>query len=113
MRLGNGPEKSGDGFRYRGRGPIQLTGRKNYAEFGAALGLPLETSPDLAAVIAHGARIAARFWQTRGCNDLADAHNIAGITRAINGGLTGFKERKATWLRFRTILGLAELEEAA
>jgi putative chitinase len=109
MRLGNGPEKSGDGFRYRGRGPIQLTGRKNYAEFGEGLHLPLETSPDLAALIANGARIAGRFWITRGCNALADALDVRGVTRAINGGLTGFKERKSTWLYFRTLLGLNQV----
>lgn len=105
-RLGNGPEKSGDGWTYRGRGFIQLTGRKNYAEFGTALGLPLEQTPNLAKLPAHAARIAARFWQTRGCNEMADILNLVGITRAINGGLIGLKDRIETWNRFRSILGL-------
>jgi putative chitinase len=105
-RIGNGAEKSGDGWTYRGRGFIQLTGRKNYAEFGAALGVSLEQIPSLAADPIHAARIAGRFWQTRGCNDMADVLNQVGITRAINGGLTGLKERVATWNRFRALLGL-------
>jgi putative chitinase len=107
MRMGNGPAASGDGFRYRGRGFIQLTGKKNYTEFTAALGIPLVTNPDLAALPSHAARIAGRFWKTRGCNALADALNIAGITRAINGGLTGLNERRTSWLRFRSIVGLS------
>jgi len=106
MRLGNGPEKSGDGWRFRGRGFVQLTGRNNYAEFAGALSLPLVMNPDLAAEPANAARIAARFWKTRGCNEMADLRNMVGITQAINGGLTGLKERMATWRRLRSILGL-------
>lgn len=103
-RMGNGAEKTEDGWTYRGRGFIQLTGWNNYSEFGKALGLDLVNSPDQAAEPAVAARIAARYWKTRGCNELADAGNFVAITRAINGGLTGLKERTATWKRFQTIL---------
>ena len=105
-RLGNGPEKSGDGWTYRGRGFIQLTGKRNYAEFAAATGVPLDLKPNLAAHPPYAARIAGRFWQTRGCNELADSLDLVGITRAINGGLNGLRDRVATWNRFRGILGL-------
>lgn len=105
-RMGNGPEKSGDGWTYRGRGFIQLTGRRNYAEFAAATGVPFDLKPNLAAHPPHAARIAARYWQTRGCNEMADILNLVGITKAINGGLTGLKDRIQTWNRFRSILGL-------
>jgi len=109
-RMGNGPERSGDGWKYRGQGFLQLTGLANFAEFGEALGLPLVKSPELAQRSTEGARIAARYWSTRGCNELADALNVTAITRAINGGLTGLKDRRATWLLFRSIVGLKELK---
>ncbi len=88
-RMGNGNASSGDGWRYRGRGPIQLTGRDNYREFGSALGLDLEESPELALEPRVAARIAGRYWATRGCNDMADDRDYSGIRRAINGGLNG------------------------
>lgn len=106
-RMGNGSPITGDGWSYRGRGWMQITGKNNYAEFGEAFALPLLAVPDLAARPEHAARIAARFWATRGCNAKADARDIAGITRAINGGLTGLSERTATWRQFRSLLGLA------
>jgi putative chitinase len=71
-RMENGPEASGDGWRFRGRGPIQLTGRANYRIFGGELGLPLEDDPDLAAQYEHGFRIAGLYWRRGGCNSLAD-----------------------------------------
>lgn len=105
-RMGNGSVTTRDGWNYRGRGFIQLTGKNNYAEFGEALNLPLVESPSLAAFPPHAARIAARFWATRGCNAKADAGDFQAITRAINGGLTDHKSRVATWQRFRAILGI-------
>jgi len=71
----------GDGKRYKGRGPIQLTGRSNYRWAGAALGLPLEDQPELAARHDVGWRIAALFWENRGLNSLADQGQFVGITR--------------------------------
>jgi len=96
----------GDGVLFHGRGPIQLTGRANYAEFGEALGLPLEVQPELALEIEVGALIAARYWQTRGCNELADADNFERITKRINGGLNGQADRVKRWEHARRVLGL-------
>jgi putative chitinase len=102
-RMENGPEASGDGWRFRGRGPIQLTGRANYRIFGGELGLPLEDEPDLAAQYEHGFRIAGLYWRRGGCNSLADKLTMRGdnydrqclidITRCINGGRNSLAER--------------------
>ncbi|HYD75927.1 glycoside hydrolase family 19 protein [Ramlibacter sp.] len=91
-RLGNVQE--GDGYRYRGRGPIQLTGRANYAAFGALLQIDLEGDPDLAATPEVGFKTAALFWERNGLNALADAGNFDAITRRINGGTNGLEERR-------------------
>jgi putative chitinase len=89
--LGN--TQPGDGRRYKGRGPIQLTGRANYARVGDALKLPLVAQPELAAVPANGFRIAGHFWKEKGLNALADAGDFKTITRRINGGLNGYEDR--------------------
>lgn len=80
-RMGN--DQPGDGWRYRGRGLIQLTGRANYREFG------FEDNPDDAAKPEGAAEIAAAFWSKRGCNAMADRGDIAGWRKAINGGHIG------------------------
>jgi putative chitinase len=92
-RLGNGDPASGDGFRYRGRGVIQLTGRSNYKEFGQLLGVDLEGDPDMAATLSIAFRAAAAFWKSRGCNELADKGDFRGVTKRINGGAIGLDER--------------------
>lgn len=83
----------GDGRRYKGRGPIQITGRSNYKAAGAALGVDLESNPKLAADPAYGFRIAAWYWTTRKLNAKADSMDFLGITKAINGGVNGFAAR--------------------
>ena len=103
-RLGN--SQPGDGWAFRGRGLIQITGRDNYARFGQRLGLDLIGHPDLAAEPPAAARIAAAFWSVHGLNALADADDIEAITRAINGGLTGLDARKAAVAKAKTILGV-------
>lgn len=94
-RMGNGDEVSGDGWRYRGRGLIQVTGKTNYAACGTALGLDLIAQPDLLEQPGPAARSAGWFWHRNGLNRPADARDIATITRRINGGLTGLEDRKA------------------
>jgi putative chitinase len=101
-RLGNGSAASGDGFKYRGRGIIQLTGRSNYVQAGAALGLDLVRQPDLLTQQATAALAAAWFWHSHGLNALADdrtddndIEDFTTITRIINGGTTGLQERLA------------------
>lgn len=94
-RLGNGDEASGDGWRFRGRGAIHLTGRANYRKYGRALGLPLEARPELAGTIANAALIAAAFWRAAGCNAHADRDDLRGATKAVNGGLNGLADRES------------------
>jgi putative chitinase len=92
-RMGNGPPATGDGWAYRGRGLIQLTGRDAYRRAGAALGLPLEVTPAMAAEPQHAAAIAAWTWGAwKGCNPLADREDIEAWRRAINGGLNGLDD---------------------
>jgi putative chitinase len=87
----------GDGRRYKGRGPIQLTGRSNYRWAGHALGLPLEDQPLLAAKHDVGWRIAGLYWRSRGLNGLADHDEFRVITQRINGGQNGASDRAALW----------------
>lgn len=92
MNLGN--TQPGDGRRFKGRGPIQLTGRANYATAGKALGLPLVEQPEMAADPAIGLRIACWYWTTRNLNKRADADDLVGVTRIINGGRNGLDDRR-------------------
>lgn len=100
-RMGN--DSPGDGFKYRGRGLLQITGRSAYAKYGRDLGIDLEGNPELAYHGDHCLEIAAAEWSASGyhnksCNELADADDIAGVTYAINGGQTGIEDRRF-WLR--------------
>lgn len=103
--LGN--TQPGDGPRFKGRGPIQLTGRYNYRMAGRALGVPLEQKPELAERLDVGHRVAAWFWESRQLNRLADAGDIREITRRINGGFNGLEQRERYWQRARAVLGVA------
>ena len=94
-RIGN--TAPGDGAKYIGRGLLQVTGRESYRRFGKLLGVDLEAQPDLAADARYALAIAAAEWHESSCNVFADHDDIRAVTRAINGGLTGFEERKA-WL---------------
>ncbi|MCE1053434.1 glycoside hydrolase family 19 protein [Pseudomonas alloputida] len=101
-RMGNGPEASGDGWRYRGRGLLQVTGRSNYRETGAGLGLPLEQEPELLEQAEHAAQSAAWWWAKRGLSELADADRIQDLGSIINTGRPGrvphgAAERKALY----------------
>ncbi|MEW5854310.1 MAG: peptidoglycan-binding protein [Myxococcota bacterium] len=100
--LGN--TRPGDGARYHGRGPIQLTGRANYRRYGQLLGLPLERKPWLAARPSVGFRIASLFWRTHGLNAKADRNDFYGITTSINGGTNGYSDRYQYWQRARRVL---------
>lgn len=93
-RMGNRDEASGDGWRYRGRGLIQLTGRDNYRSAGVALNIDLIGSPQRAAEPVDAGRIALWFWGSRHCNAAADADDVARVTRLINGGLVGLEDRQ-------------------
>lgn len=96
-RMGNGDAASGDGWRFRGRGAIQLTGRANYRQAGMALGLDLEANPDQAAQPLAAALTAAWYWNAHGCNAMADGGHIDAVTQAINGGQTGVARRQTLY----------------
>lgn len=94
---GNGNEVSGDGWRYRGRGLIQITLRNNYRDCGKRLGLDLLSNPDLLLDFTQAARSAAWYWQTNGCNELADSGSFLAITRRINPSALGQADRQARY----------------
>ena len=98
-RLGNGPESSGDGWRYRGRGLIQLTGKDNYTRASKALGVFYNASPESVCLPKHAALTAAWFWHMYNCNDPADRGDIDAITRKINGPAMMGREERADLYR--------------
>jgi predicted chitinase len=100
--LGN--TQPGDGTRFKGRGPIQLTGRSNYRAAGQALGIDLENNPKRAADPDVGFRTAAWFWKSRGLNSLAEAGNFREVTRRINGGYNGLADRQQYYNRALSVL---------
>lgn len=110
-RLGNGDEASGDGYRFRGRGVLQLTGRSNYAGATVALGVDLIAAPDSLTQPSIAAMSAAWFWSNNGlnaladdCTDYTDVEDFSEITRRINGGTVGIKERLALLNQVETAL---------
>ncbi len=93
-RMGNGDEASGDGWKYRGRGLIQLTGKDNYAAFSLECDNEALVDPNQVAEPALAAESAGWFWSRNGLNALADAQDIKGMTKRINGGLNGIDHRQ-------------------
>jgi putative chitinase len=110
-RLGN--TQTGDGFRYRGRGPIQITGRANYQKYGELLGVDLVGNPDLAATPQYAFSTAGLYWKTNGLNDLADVQDFIAITKRINGGLNGLAERQKYYEIAKNALGAEEADDFA
>jgi len=92
-RMGNGDEDSGEGFKYCGRGLIQLTGKQNYTYCGQSLEVDLLDDPSYLETPEGAARSAAWFWDSRDLNDLADEGDMKTITKKINGGFIGLEER--------------------
>lgn len=91
---GNGDEASGDGWRYRARGPFGLTGRANYMAAGAAAGVDYKTNPELVAEPMHGSMTAGWFWATARLNSIFDRAGIDAVSRRVNGGSNGLVERR-------------------
>lgn len=103
-RMGNGDEASGDGWRYRGRGFIQLTGKNNYAAYGKAIGVDTVKQPELIEQPLHIVMSAGWFWNTNSLNSLADKEDTLGITKRINGGTHGLEDRKSKYETARKVL---------
>lgn len=101
--LGN--TQAGDGFKYRGRGLIQVTGRANYQAAGAALGIDCESEPGLLEMPEYAAGSAGWFWKAHGLNELADRGLFETITRRINGGTNGLPDRILLWSKAKHVLG--------
>lgn len=100
-RMGNGPAESGEGWKYRGRGLKQLTGKDNYTRCGAALQLDIVANPDLLLEPEGAALSAAWFWSVNKCGPLADANDFTGLTKKINGGTIGLADRER---RYKAVL---------
>ncbi len=96
-RMGNGPAESGEGWKFRGRGLKQLTGKDNYTRCGQSLGIDLVSNPDLLLEPIYAARSAGWFWKVNKLSDYADKGDLEGMTKKINGGLIGIAERKAKY----------------
>ena len=92
-RMGNGDESSGDGFRYCGRGLIQLTGKNNYTKFAESIGMVVEEVPALLETFEGAVKSACWFWKTNNLNQYADAGDILTMTKRINGGTIGLEDR--------------------
>jgi putative chitinase len=110
-RMGNGNVQSGDGYLFRGRGIIQLTGRSNYAAAGKAIAVELDKQPDLLMKPENACAAAAWYWQSRGLNELADdrtddndLEDFTEITRRINGGIIGLNDRFALFRQVLSVL---------
>ena len=101
-RMGN--TAPGDGWKYRGRGLIQITGKTNYRDCGVVLGLDLLSNPSLLEIPTNAAMSAGWFWSMNGLNALADAGQFETLTRRINGGLNGLADRKDLLARATRLL---------
>lgn len=93
-RVSLGNTQPGDGVKFKGRGPIQITGRTNYTQAGAALNLPLVTNPKMAADPQYAFRISAWWWYAHNINTFADRGDVIGATKVINGGTQGLSDRQ-------------------
>jgi putative chitinase len=104
-RMGNGDEESGEGYAYRGRGLIQMTGKESYANCGSGLGVDLVGDPDRLLDPQYAALSAGWFWNKKGLNSLADVQDYETMTKRINGGLNGLDDRKAKIAKALSVLG--------
>lgn len=105
-RMGNGPEESGDGWRYCGRGLIQLTGKSNYELFAESIETPVEQIPEYLETFEGAVQSACWFWETNNLNSLADRRDIVGLTKKINGGTIGLEDRKKHYEHALHVLGV-------
>ena len=110
-RMGNGDEASGDGWRYRGRGLIQLTGRANYKAFAEWIGnAHLMDEPDLVCT-EYAVHSAVFFWVTNDLNRFADRDDVVGLTKRINGGVNGLAHRRELLNKANGLLSMLNLSD--
>lgn len=105
-RMGNGDERSGDGWKYRGRGLIQVTGKNNYQAFADSLEIPIEEATDYLTTFEGAVQSACWFWEANDLNKYADSRDIRGMTRVINGGFNGLDERLENYQHALKVLGV-------
>jgi len=106
-RMGNGDEHSGDGFRYCGRGLIQLTGKQNYTKFAESIETPVEQIPEFLATFEGAIQSACWFWETNNLNQYADNNDILTMTKRINGGTIGLEDRTNHYHHALQVFGAA------
>ena len=104
-RMGNGSEESGDGFRYCGRGLIQLTGKQNYQNFADSIETPVEDVPAFLATFEGSVQSACWFWEANNLNQYADSGDILTMTKRINGGTIGLSDRQAHYTHALHVFG--------
>lgn len=104
-RMGNGDTTSGEGYKFRGRGVIQLTGKDNYSRFAKYIGKSLEETIEYLKTKQGALESACWFWKTNGLNEIADAGDIVAMTKRINGGTIGLEDRKKHYAHALAILG--------
>ena len=104
-RMGNGPPESGDGYRFRGRGLIQLTGRDNYTFFAGSLGISVEEASEYLETFEGAVQSACWFWEVNNLNQWADAGDILTLTKRINGGTIGLEDRIKHYQHALHVLG--------
>jgi putative chitinase len=104
-RMGNGSEESGDGFRYCGRGLIQLTGQQNYQNFADSIETPIEQVPDFLQTFEGAVQSACWFWENNNLNQYADTDDILTMTKRINGGTIGLEDRKRHYEHAKHVFG--------
>jgi putative chitinase len=104
-RMGNGDEASGDGYRYCGRGLIQLTGKDNYTAFAESIETPIEELPEYLSTFEGAVQSAAYFWSENNLNQYADSGDILTMTKRINGGTIGLEDRKKHYAHALHVLG--------
>lgn len=103
-RMGNGDESSGEGFKFRGRGAIQLTGKENYTKFAASIGKSVDETIAYLETLEGAVESACWFWKSRNLNATCDADDIVKMTKLINGGTIGLDDRKAHYEKAKKIL---------
>jgi putative chitinase len=103
--MGNGPEETGDGWKFHGRGLIQLTGRSNYQAFADSIETDISDIPEYLATFEGAVQSACWFWENNNLNQFADIGDILTMTKRINGGTLGLDDRTAKYNKALQVMG--------